>query len=134
MATWSGWAAAIAIVLAASIPLGVRLRAGKRGAPSSQPIRIHVLAGFVTSMLAFFHTLAVLPALGSPAATGGGVLALLPGGVAFFLLVAHAGLGLQLRNEKLRDRVSKRRAHATTAIAISIAVVIHTVLLERAVH
>jgi cytochrome b561 len=132
MAAWSGWLAAVAIVLAASVPLGQRVRAGKRAPPGSPPIRLHVMIGLVVSMLAFGHTLLVIPALGSPAATGGGVVALVPGVAAFFLLVAHAGLGLQLRNEKLKDRAAKRRAHTITAISIAIAVAIHATLLARA--
>lgn len=131
MATWTGWVAAIAIVIAGSVPLLQRARTGKRAAPSSPPIRAHVMLGFVTSLLAFGHTMTVLPALGSPAATGGGMTAILPGVVAFFILVAHAGLGLQLRREKLKDRARKRRAHLATAISIAIAVTIHAAALER---
>jgi hypothetical protein len=56
----------------------------------------------------------------------------LPAGAAFFLLVAHAGLGLQLRDERLCDRVKKRRAHTASAILIALAVTIHVVALERA--
>jgi hypothetical protein len=132
MAWWSGWLATIAIAIAASIPLGTRLRLGKRGAPSSAAIRTHVILGLVTSAFAFIHTLLVIPALGSPAATGGGMTAIAPAGLAFVLLVAHAGLGLQLRDEKLRTRAKTRRSHAMTAVAISIAVLIHIVVLERA--
>lgn len=132
MATWTGWLAAVAIVVSALVPLGHRLRTGRRGAPASPTIRAHVALGFATSMLAFAHTMTVLPALGSPAATGGGMTAILPGVVAFFLLVAHAGLGLQLRSEKLKNRAEKRRAHLATAISIALAVAIHAVVLERA--
>ncbi len=132
MASFSGWIAAVAIVIAGIVPIGHRLRTGKRGAPGSPTIRLHVLLGFVTSMLAFGHTMTVLPALGSPAATGGGMAAILPGVIAFFVLVAHAGLGLQLRSEKLKDRAKKRRMHFATATAIVIAVAAHATLLERA--
>ena len=132
MAWWSGWLATLAIVIAAAIPLGMRLRIGRRAAPSAGAIRTHVILGFVTSAFAFGHTLLVVPALGSPAATGGGMLALAPGGLAFVLLIAHAGLGLQLRDEKLKQRAKTRRSHATTAVAIAIAVAVHVVLLERA--
>lgn len=132
MATWSGYLATLAIVLAATIPLTFRLRLGRRSAPSSPPMRVHVLLGLVTSGLAFLHTLLVIPQLGSPAATGAGMLALLPGGIAFFLLVAHAGLGLQLRDERLRARAKTRRAHTVTAIAIASAVAVHIVALEQA--
>ena len=132
MAWWSGWLATIAIVIAATIPLAARLRLGKRAAPSSSAIRTHVILGFVTSAFAFIHTLLVVPALGSPAATGGGMTAIAPAGLAFVLLVAHAGLGLQLRNEKLKTRAKTRRSHTTTAIAIAIAVTIHIVVLQQA--
>ena len=90
------------------------------------------MLGLVTSALTFGHTLLVLPALGSPAATAGGMLAIAPAGVAFVVLVAHAGLGLQLRDEKLRARSKTRRSHATTAIFIAVLVAIHIVVLERA--
>lgn len=132
MALWSGWLAAIAIVLAGAIPLGTRLRMGRRGAPTSRPIRLHIVLGLVTSALAFGHTILVIPALGSPAATGAGPLAIAPAGLAFFLLVAHAGLGLQLRDEKLKTRAKTRRSHAMTAAAIVLAVGIHILTLEMA--
>lgn len=132
MAFYSGWLAAIAILVAVAVPVAQRLRAGKRAAPGSGPIRLHVLIGMATAALAFAHTLLVIPALGSPAAIAGGVEALLPAGAAFFFLVAHAGLGLQLRDPKLRDRAKKRRQHTTTAVLISLAVLAHTILLERA--
>lgn len=134
METWTGWAAVLAIVVAASIPLLVRFRAGKRAAPSSQPIKTHVVVGIVTSGCAFAHTLVVIPALGSPAATGAGMTAIAPAGLAFFLLVAHAGLGLQLRNEKLKTRAKTRRSHAITAILIATAVTIHVVALRSQPH
>lgn len=132
MALWSGWLAAIAIVLAGAIPLGTRLRLGRRGSPTSKPIRTHVVLGLVTSALAFGHTILVIPALGSPAATGAGPLAIAPAGLAFFLLVAHAGLGLQLKDDKLKTRAKTRRSHAMTAVAILVAVSIHILTLEQA--
>ncbi|MBX3188854.1 MAG: hypothetical protein KF819_17680 [Labilithrix sp.] len=131
MAIWSGWLATVAIVIAGAIPLVARVRLGRRAAPSSRPIKVHVVLGLVTSAFAFLHTLMVLPALGSPAATGAGMVAIAPAGAAFFALVAHAGLGLQLRNEKLKTRVSTRRKHSITAVVISILVAIHIVALER---
>lgn len=132
MAVWSGWLATMAILFAALVPIAQRIRTGKRAAPGSTPIRLHVLVGLATAALAFAHTMMVLPALGSPAAIGGGVEALLPAGAAFFLLVAHAGLGLQLRDPRLKARARKRRMHTTTAVLISLAVTVHIVLLERA--
>lgn len=130
MEIWTGWLAVIAIVLAGTIPLVTRVRLGKRGAPGSPPIRAHVVLGLVTSACAFAHTLVVLPALGSPAATGAGMTAIAPAGLAFFLLVAHAGLGLQLRDEKLKTRVKTRRSHAMTAALIVVAVSVHVVALR----
>jgi cytochrome b561 len=132
LSTLSGWFALACIVVAACVPLGARLRAGKRATPGSPPIKLHVMLGFGTSIAAFLHTLLVLPALGSPAAIAGGMLALAPAGAAFFLLMAHTGIGLQLRDEKLRDRAKKRRMHATTAISIACAVGLHVFALLRA--
>lgn len=132
IAIWSGWLATAAIVVAALVPIVQRLRGGRRAPPGSAPIRLHVTIGLATAALAFLHTMAVLPALGTPAAIGAGVFALLSAGAAFFLLVAHAGLGLQLRDPKLRDRANKRQQHTTTAVLIAITVAIHVVLLVRA--
>jgi cytochrome b561 len=132
VAFWSGWIAAVAIVLAAIVPLGHRLRTGKRGAPGSPAIKLHVALGAVTALLALGHTFVVLPELGSSAAIAGGMVALAPGALAFFVLFAHAGLGLQLRSEKLRDRAKKRRAHLATATIISVAVVVHVIALHFA--
>lgn len=129
MAIWSGWLATALIVLAGLFPLYVRLRQGKRAAPESRPMRTHVLVGLATGSIAFFHTLLVVPALGAPGAVGGGMLALGAAGAAFFLLVAHTGLGFQLRRPKLRDRAKKRRAHLTTALLIVAAVTVHIVAL-----
>jgi hypothetical protein len=132
IATWTGWLATAAAVFAALVPAIHRVRVGKRAAPGSSPIRLHLAVGLGAAAFAFLHTLTVLPALGSPAAIGAGVLALLSGGAAFFLLVAHAGLGLELRDPKLRDRVRKRRMHTTTAVLIAAAVTIHIAMLLRA--
>ena len=132
VAVWSGWLAAAAIAAAALVPIVQRLRAGRRAPPGSPPIRLHVLIGLATAALAFVHTMAALPALGSPAAIAGGIFALLPAGAAFFLLIAHAGLGLQLTDPKLRKRTEKRGQHTTTAVLIALTVSAHVVLLLRA--
>jgi hypothetical protein len=131
MALLSGWLATLAIAFAVLVPIVQRVRTGKRAAPGSMPIRLHVTVGLATAALAFAHTLLALPALGSPKAIAGGVLALLPAGGAFFLLVAHAGLGLSLRDPKLRDRARKRRMHTTTAILIMGTVLAHVLMLEQ---
>jgi len=133
MAVWTGWLAVVAIFVAGLVPLVVRIRTGKRSPPSGAPTRLHVILGLVTSALAFGHTLVVLPALGSPAATAAGMLALAPGALAFLVLVAHAGLGLQLRDEKLKGRAKTRRTHLVTAIFIVVVVTVHVVAFERAV-
>jgi hypothetical protein len=127
MAQWSGWSAVLLILLAASLPLIHRLSASKRASPVSPTIRVHVVFGLATAFVAFLHTLVALPALGSPGAVGSGLLPLASAGCAFFLLVAHAGIGLQLRDVRLRDRARKRRTHAATAVAIVVAVATHIV-------
>jgi hypothetical protein len=132
VATWSGWLATAAIALAALVPITQGLRAGRRAPLGSPTIRLHVVIGLATTALAFLHTLAVIPALGSPVAVAGGLLALLPGGAAFFLVVAHAGLGLQLRDPRLRRRAEKRRQHTTTAVLVALTVSAHALLLLRA--
>ena len=132
MAFWSGWLAAISIALAALIPLVQRVTTGKRARLDSRATRTHVLVGFATVSLAFLHTLLMLTSLGTSSAVEGGMAALAPGGFAFFLLAAHAGIGLQLRRERLRDRLTQRRMHLATGLAIVIAVTTHIVLLERA--
>src|SRR4051812_3694837 len=125
MAIGFGWLAVALILLSASLPLGFRLRAKKRASPDSKPIRTHVWLGISTSVVAFAHSVFVLPGLGSPAAVEGGVGALLPGVAAFFILMAHSGVGLQLRDVRLRDRPRKRRLHIATAIAIVVTVAAH---------
>ena len=134
-AAWiTGWLAVVAMVVAVAVPTYQRAKHGKRAAPGSEPIRLHVIVGLTVSAFAFGHTLLILPELGSPAATAGGVFALLPGGVAFVFMLAHAGLGLQLRDPKLKKRANIRRSHTITATLIAIFVAIHAVLLERATH
>ncbi len=132
MTAWTGWLTIALIVGAVLLPIGQRIRTGKRAAPDSRVTRTHVIFGVSVVVIAFVHTLAIVPNLGSPSAVAGGMLALLPGGIAFFLLMAHAGIGFQLRNVKLRDRAQKRRTHLMTATAIGIAAAVHVVTLLRA--
>jgi hypothetical protein len=129
MARYTGWIAVALIVMAACLPLVYRAKSGRRAPPQAPTVRWHVLLGLGTAFFAFSHTVLAVPVLGSPGAIAGGVVPLASAGAAFFLLVAHSGLGLQLRDIKLRDRASKRRAHTLTAIAIAIAVAIHVVAL-----
>jgi hypothetical protein len=122
----------LSIVASAVLPLGFRALNKRRAAPESAPIRLHVALGTATTLIAFLHTLAALPELGSPAAVGGGSWALIPAGLAFALVIAHAGIGLQLRDPKLRQRVRKRAAHVATALAIAATVIAHVWLLRVA--
>jgi hypothetical protein len=130
MAFWIGWIAALSIALSAAIPLGYRFREKKRAAPDSTPIRFHIALGTITSVTAFLHSLFALSDLGSSAALGGGFMALMMGGIAFMLIIAHAGIGLQLRDIRLRDRIRQRRRHVATALAIAAAVGAHVWLLR----
>jgi hypothetical protein len=132
MAFWLGWLAVLSIGVSALLPLGFRVLRKKRAAPDTPTIRLHVALGTATTVLAFLHTLTALPDLGSPAAVGGGSWALAPAGVAFCAVIAHAGIGLQLREPKLRERARKRRAHAITALAIVLTVSAHVWLLRGA--
>jgi hypothetical protein len=132
MASISGWIAAALILLAACVPLLYRAQQKKRATPESPTIRTHVLLGLATSIATFAHTGLILPELGSEAAVGGGALAFVFGAAAFLVMVAHAGLGLGLRNPKIRDRAKRRRNHATTALILSAMVLAHVVLLMRA--
>jgi hypothetical protein len=130
MAFWLGWIAVAAIVISASIPIGIRLRMHRRAAPDSTPIRLHVVLGTATTLLAFGHTLAALSNLGSSAAIGGDFIALMSGAVAFMMIIAHAGIGLQLRDVRLKDRARQRRRHVATALTIAVIVAAHVVLLR----
>ena len=57
--------------------------------------------------------------------------ALAPGTAAFFLLFAHVGIGLRLRDPRLRDRVRIRRWHVILALAIATTVAAHVIALLR---
>ena len=95
-------------------------------------MRVHVAIGLSVAAVAFGHTLVSVSALGDARATGGGMLALGPGAFAFLVVLAHMGIGLQLRRPNLRDRAKKRRMHVTTAIVIVVAVGAHVAALLRA--
>lgn len=131
MALVTGWIAVVLIVLAGTIPLAQRLRTGKRAAPTSPPIRAHVALGIATSGAAFVHTASIATDLGSPGAVSGGMATFGPGALAFFVLLAHTGIGFQLRNERLKDRVQKRNRHRITAALIVLAATVHVVVLRR---
>lgn len=125
----TGWLAVSLVAAAACVPALHRLRAGRRAAPDSRATAVHVAIGLATAAAAFAHGLFAVLSLGSPEAIGGGVLGLAAGGVAFLVLLAHTGLGLQLRDVKLRRRPEKRRAHTMTAIAIAVTATVHAAAL-----
>lgn len=125
-----GWAVVVCIGIAAAIPLGHRLLKGRPAGHGSKPIGVHVVLGLAVSGLAFFHVIAAIPALGEPAVVEGGMTALLPGVIGFFVLVAHTGVGLQLRRNDLRGRPKKRTIHRVTASLIVLAVAVHVLMLR----
>jgi len=129
LALCSAWLAAALIVAAALVPLGHRALARRRAVPESRAISSHVVLGLAAIAMAVLHTFAVVPELGSPAAIRGGMMALAPATAAFFLLFAHVGVGLRLRNPRLRGRVRIRRWHVALATAIVVAVVAHVTVL-----
>jgi hypothetical protein len=121
----TGWTSIALIVTAAAVPLVQRVRLGKRPPPDAPGTRLHVVIGLAVCVICFLHTGVVLPMVGAPGAIGGGMLAMIPACVGFGMLVAHAGLGLQLRRPKLKDRIKKRRMHMATAIIIFVAASTH---------
>jgi cytochrome b561 len=132
LASRSGWLGAALIIAAAFVPLGYRVLEHRRAAPTSRAIHAHVVLGFATTAVALLRTFAVIPSLGSPAAIRGGMTALAPATAAFFLLFAHVGVGLRLRNPRLRERVSTRRWHVVLAVAIAGTVAAHVTALVLA--
>jgi hypothetical protein len=132
LSTPTGYLATALILLAALIPLLHRAFLRRRALPASRPISFHVLLGLAAAAAALLHTFAVLPALGSPAAIRGGMIALAPGTIAFFLLFAHVGVGLRLRDPRLRNRVRIRRWHVVLASSIAVTVIAHITALVLA--
>jgi hypothetical protein len=132
LASWSGWLAAALIAAAAFVPLGHRVFTRRRAAPSSRTITGHVLTGFAATAVAVLHTFAALAALGSPATIRGGMTALAPAAAAFFLLFAHVGVGLRLRDPRLRGRARIRHWHVVVALTIAALVAAHATALVLA--
>jgi O-antigen/teichoic acid export membrane protein len=128
----SGWLALALIFVAGFVPIGVRLRAGRRAATRSRPIGIHVALGTATALAAFVHGLLALTSLGSSSAIAGGDLALAAGAGALLVLMAHIGIGLQLRDPKLRERQRMRGKHIATALTIAILALAHAIMLWTA--
>jgi hypothetical protein len=121
----TGWLALALIGCAAAVPLGYRLRVGSRAAPQSRATSIHVAIGVATALAAFSHGLVALMSLGSGRAITAGNLGLAAGAGALLVLMAHVGVGLQLRDPKLKKRPEKRRTHLATAITITVLALAH---------
>jgi hypothetical protein len=132
LASFSGWLGAALIVAAAFVPLGHRVFVHRRAVLGSPAITGHVILGLAATAMALLHTFAALPALGSPAAIRGGMAALVPASAAFFLLFAHVGIGLRLREPRLRNRVKIRRWHVVLAVTIAVTVAAHVTVLVLA--
>lgn len=125
----SGFLALGLILVAAAVPLGYRLRLARRAAPVSRAISIHVALGVATTAAAFAHGLFALLQLGSSRAIAAGNIALAAGAGALLVLMAHVGIGLQLRDPKLRTRQTTRRKHLATALTITALAIVHVVML-----
>ena len=132
LSTLSGWATITLISSAGLVPIVARLQGKKRPPPDSLPTRTHVLLGLAVTVVCFLHTGVVLPNVGAPGAAAGGMIAMIPACIGFAMLIAHAGLGLQLRNPKLKDRIKKRRMHTFTATVIFLAACTHIVAIVTA--
>lgn len=94
-------------------------------------MNLHMALGLAVSGLAFLHVIAAIPSLGESSVIEGGMTALLPGVFGFFVIVAHTGVGLQLRKPKLRERMSKRLVHRITALLVVLAIVVHVIMLRQ---
>lgn len=132
----SGWLAFGLILSAGAIPLGYRLREKRRAAPTSRPISLHVSLGIAVAAAAFVHALLGVLSLGSARAIGAGNAGLLAGAIALLVLMAHVGIGLQLRNPQLgkkkgqlRKRQELRGKHLMTALTITVFAVAHVAML-----
>ncbi len=132
ISTLSGWATITLITAAGLVPLVARMQAKKRLPADSAPTRTHVLLGMCVCIVCFLHTGVALPNVGAPGAAAGGMLAMIPASLGFALLIAHAGLGLQLRRPKLKDRIRKRRMHTVTASVIFLAACTHVAAIMTA--
>lgn len=128
LARASGWFAGALLLVALALPLGHWALRRKRAAFDSRSVSMHIAVGMGAAGAGFLHPLVALLALGSPGAVGGGDLGLAFGGLAFVFLLAHTGLGLTLRDPKLKKRPKARRAHATTAAIITLSAAAHAAM------
>ena len=67
--------------------------------------------------------------LGSASAIEAGNLALAAGGMALLVVMAHVGIGFQLRNPQQRKRSKLRRQHQITAATIVVFSLVHALWL-----
>jgi hypothetical protein len=93
---------------------------------------MHVGLGIAVAVTAFVHALFGVMALGSSRAIGVSDWAIWAGSIALLVLMAHVGLGLQLRDLKLRNRAELRLKHLATALVITACAVTHVVMLWAA--
>jgi hypothetical protein len=131
LAPYSGWLALVVILAAGMVPLAVRVYLKRRAAVETAPVRLHTAVGITAAAVAGLHTLLALPALGDPAAIEAGSLAFVIGSLGFLVVVAHVGIGLQLKVPALKDRLRKRRLHVLTASTLVALTVTHAWLLMR---
>lgn len=136
MVAWlSGWIAAGCVLAAGLLPL---TRAARGAQMNARLTKTHMTLGIAVSALAFAHVLAAIPSLGEPAVVAGGMAALAPAVAAFFVLVAHTGVGLQLwrspvtgtSKTKHAERARKRRLHRITATLIVLLIAAHVGMLR----
>ena len=128
----TGWVAMGLVVIAAVVPLGYRLWRRRRPAPRSPTISWHVIVGIGTALAAFVHAVVGVTSMGSERSIAAGNLPFAAGAAAVLVLMAHVGIGLQLRDPKLKLRPQLRRRHVITAITIGAFTLIHAVLLWTA--
>lgn len=125
LASWTGWAAAALVLAAVLLQLGHRVSDGRRAALGTRTVSAHVAIGLGAASIGFLHPLTALVSLGSEQAIGGGTLALACGAVALLVMLAHAGLGLKLRDPALRKRAAVRARHVITAALLLAAIAAH---------
>jgi len=127
VARWSGWLAVAAVLAAVIVPVAHRVREKRRADLRSRSVSLHVGLGLVAGATGALHPLSAILALGDPTAITAGNLGLALGAVTFLVLLAHTGLGLRLRDPKLRQRPRVRRSHVITATLIGIATAGHVI-------
>lgn len=146
MARVLGWLAVGLLLGAGLLPVAHRIVRRRRAAVQGGLVRWHVVLGFGTAFVAYLHALYGVLALGAPAAVAAGNGAILAGAVAVLVVIAHVGIGLQLRQPPaalhrdgpagkiLRRRLAEKRTalrarHRLTATVIVAAALVHVLWL-----